>query len=176
MKRRKFLLKRSDVGKGVSLTSSMILLGFALILGWSSCQRCPDDPAAPCFRVFSMGLVDENGINLLEGPGVQYYWEDVKVYKENGEEAKDFESYSNQIIWTPIETEDCIDTENTLRYRFFVELDEQEVDTVDLVYQLKALECDYYGFAYQEVYYNDSLYHQSSLDREVTYVEIIKKP
>jgi len=174
MKRIEFLLRYIRIDRIHMPLSFLVLIGFVLVLGFGSCDKCPHDPVYPCDMPFSMELVDENGINLFSGTGVQYYYESVKVYKEDGEAADQFGGYTDRLIWTPIELGDCGDTENRLRYRYFVHLDDVDIDTVDFVFELKSIECENVGLAYQEVYYNDSLYFQSDIDNSTISIQFVK--
>jgi hypothetical protein len=152
----------------------------------ASCEKkSPDDGIPPCEQplnvvqdLFSFIIRDKNNpqIVLLGDQFSQYDTDSIKLYNEDFSINTSFKiigdgPYFNYIHFPA----DSIAYEKKISKRFFLALDESDVDTIETEFKLDYIEeCFVTQFESLKVYYNDSLYYTSKKTGGYPYLSFFK--
>lgn len=172
--------------KKLNFGSALVLTIALLFLSLSSCdKKSPDDDIPPCEQplnvtqdLFSFAIKDKKKptTTIVGGLFSRYNIDSIQLLNEDLTLNTSFKIVSSRLYFNYIDfPKDSVAYENKILKRYFLALDESDIDTIEAEFKLDYIEkCFVTQFESLKVYYNDSLYYTSKKTDGYPYLSFLK--
>lgn len=168
------------------IDSTLVLTVLLLVFSLTFCdQKSPDDEIPPCEQppnviqdLFSFTISDKNNpqIAIVGGLFSQYNTDSIKLFNEDFSVNNSFKMINNGLYFNFMNfPKDSVAYKNKIYKRYFLVLNESDVDTIQTEFKLDYVE-KYFVTQFEslKVYYNDSLYYNSEKTDGYPYLTFFK--
>lgn len=172
--------------KTLNFDSTLVLTIALLIFSLTSCgKKSPEDEIPPCEQppnvirdLFSFTIKDKNNpqIAIVGGLFSQYNTDSIKLFDDDFSINNSFKIINNGLYFNYINfPKDSVAYQNKIYKRYFLVLNESDVDTIQAEFKLDYVEkCFVTQFESLKVYYNDSLYYDNKKTDGYPYLTFFK--